>query len=58
MTAAVVPLLSLAVWAYLLVARGWFWLGGERDDSVPPPTDVDVERARGLARRYCDHSGP
>ena len=41
MTAAVVPLLSLAVWAYLLVARGWFWLGGERDNSVPPPTDVN-----------------
>lgn len=27
-------LLSLAVWLYLLIARGGFWLARERDDSV------------------------
>ncbi len=35
MIATAVALLSLAVWACLLFARGWFWLCGERDDSVP-----------------------
>jgi hopene-associated glycosyltransferase HpnB len=34
MIATAVSLLSLAVWAYLLFGRGWFWLCGERDDSV------------------------
>ena len=30
--------LALAVWLYLVFARGWFWLGRERDDAaiVPP----------------------
>jgi hopene-associated glycosyltransferase HpnB len=28
-------LLAVAAWAYLLLGRGWFWLGRERDDSVP-----------------------
>jgi hopene-associated glycosyltransferase HpnB len=31
----VVALISLAVWVYLLFGRGWFWLCGERDNSVP-----------------------
>jgi hopene-associated glycosyltransferase HpnB len=26
-------LIPLAIWAYLLFGRGWFWLCGERDDS-------------------------
>jgi hopene-associated glycosyltransferase HpnB len=26
--------LPLAIWAYLLFGRGWFWLCGERDDAV------------------------
>ena len=29
-----VSLLPLAVWAYLLFGRGWFWLCGERDDAA------------------------
>jgi hopene-associated glycosyltransferase HpnB len=29
-----VALLAVAAWAYLLIGRGWFWLGRERDDSV------------------------
>ncbi len=32
MITAALALLSLAVWAYLLFGRGWFWLCGERDD--------------------------
>ena len=28
-----VSLIPLAIWAYLLFGRGWFWLCGERDDS-------------------------
>ena len=34
MIIVVVSLIPLAVWAYLLVGRGWFWLCRERDDSV------------------------
>ena len=39
---AVVAFIPLAVWAYLLVGRGWFWLCRERDDDArlgafPPP---------------------
>jgi hopene-associated glycosyltransferase HpnB len=36
-----VSLLPLAIWAYLLFGRGWFWLCRERDDSAavnPPDT--------------------
>jgi hopene-associated glycosyltransferase HpnB len=32
-----IGLLSLAVWLYLLLARGGFWLARERDDGVAPP---------------------
>jgi len=32
-----IGLLCLAVWLYLLVARGGFWLARERDDSVAAP---------------------
>jgi hopene-associated glycosyltransferase HpnB len=34
MIVLVLAALSLAVWAYLLFARGWFWLGRERDDTA------------------------
>ena len=34
MTTMALPLLMLAVWAYLLFGRGWFWLCRERDDWV------------------------
>jgi hopene-associated glycosyltransferase HpnB len=30
----------LAIWLYLIAARGGFWLAGERDDAVPPPDDA------------------
>ncbi len=29
-----ISLVPLAIWAYLLFGRGWFWLCGERDDSA------------------------
>ena len=29
-----ISLIPLAIWAYLLFGRGWFWLCGERDDSA------------------------
>ena len=29
-----ISLIPLAIWAYLLLGRGWFWLCGERDDTV------------------------
>jgi hopene-associated glycosyltransferase HpnB len=34
MIVAAVSLLPLAIWAYLLFGRGWFWLCGERDDDT------------------------
>ena len=40
MIATAVALLSLAVWAYLLLCRGGFWLCGERDDAVPLASDA------------------
>jgi hopene-associated glycosyltransferase HpnB len=29
-----ISLIPLAIWAYLLPGRGWFWLCGERDDTA------------------------
>ena len=41
MIALVLAAASLAVWVYLVFARGWFWLGRERDDtSITPPADA------------------
>jgi hopene-associated glycosyltransferase HpnB len=34
MTGFVLAAVSLAVWIYLVFARGWFWLGRERDDTA------------------------
>jgi hopene-associated glycosyltransferase HpnB len=34
MILAAISLIPLAIWAYLLLSRGWFWLCGERDDSA------------------------
>jgi hopene-associated glycosyltransferase HpnB len=40
MVGLVLAALSLAVWIYLLSARGGFWLGRERDDAaITPPAD-------------------
>jgi hopene-associated glycosyltransferase HpnB len=35
MILAAISLIPLAIWAYLLFGRGWFWLCGERDDAAP-----------------------
>jgi hopene-associated glycosyltransferase HpnB len=35
-TAFGVAALSLVIWIYLIVGRGWFWLGRERDDRSEP----------------------
>ena len=40
MIATAVALLSLAVWAYLLFGRGWFWRCAERENSVPVASDA------------------
>lgn len=32
--------LPLAVWAYLLLGRGWFWRCGERDDAVASASEA------------------
>jgi hopene-associated glycosyltransferase HpnB len=51
----VLGLLALAIWAYLLVARGGFWLARDRDDVAPPaeparwPSVVAVVPARNEA---------
>jgi hopene-associated glycosyltransferase HpnB len=37
MTALVLAATSLAVWLYLIAARGGFWLSSERDGSGPAP---------------------
>lgn len=47
----VLALLSLAIWVWLLTARGGFWLAGERDTHMPPapprwPSVVAVVPAR------------
>src|ERR1043165_3683915 len=36
MIAVSIAALALAIWIYLVFARGGFWLGRERDDSHPP----------------------
>jgi len=45
MTGLVLAVLSLAVWIYLLLARGWFWLGRERDDTATVPPAVPPSAA-------------
>jgi hopene-associated glycosyltransferase HpnB len=47
MITTAVAFLAVAAWAYLLVGRGWFWLGRERDDSAP----LANEEARRIAPR-------
>jgi len=42
---AVVAVIPLAVWAYLLVGRGWFWLCRERDDSAAAENNSQLEPA-------------
>jgi hopene-associated glycosyltransferase HpnB len=40
MIAVALSLLTLALWAYLLFGRGWFWLCRERDDAVALQNEV------------------
>ncbi|SEP76302.1 hopene-associated glycosyltransferase HpnB [Faunimonas pinastri] len=40
MIALGLSLLSLAIWIYLLVGRGFFWLARERDDDLPARADL------------------
>jgi cellulose synthase/poly-beta-1,6-N-acetylglucosamine synthase-like glycosyltransferase len=49
---------SLSIWIYLVFARGWFWLGRERDDGMPPrpatlPTVAIVVPARNEAENVA-----
>jgi hopene-associated glycosyltransferase HpnB len=44
MILAAVSLIPLAIWAYLLFGRGWFWLCGERDDSAAVGSKVPNAR--------------
>ena len=36
MTLEIIAAATLAIWLYLLLARGWFWRARERDDANPP----------------------
>ena len=37
MLAQILAALALAIWLYLLLGRGGFWLSSERDDGEPAP---------------------
>ena len=53
MILAAVSLLPLAIWAYLLFGRGWFWLCGERDDAATAAANyVRQERAAFGSNRH------
>ena len=43
MITVAVSLIPLAIWAYLLFGRGWFWLCGERDDTAAAANKVRNE---------------
>jgi hopene-associated glycosyltransferase HpnB len=43
MIAAALSLVALAVWVYLLLGRGGFWLCGERDDRVAAPAGAGMD---------------
>jgi hopene-associated glycosyltransferase HpnB len=43
MITVAVSLIPLAIWAYLLFGRGWFWLCGERDDFAAAANKVRNE---------------
>jgi hopene-associated glycosyltransferase HpnB len=57
-----VSALAVAIWLYLLVGRGWFWLGQERDRSEPVvlpawPRIVAVIPARNEAETIAEVVG-
>ncbi len=43
MIAAALSLVALAVWVYLLLGRGGFWLCGERDDRAAAPEGAGMD---------------
>src|SRR6202046_5092460 len=43
MITVAVSLIPLAIWAYLLFGRGWFWMCGERDDTAPAASKIRNE---------------
>jgi hopene-associated glycosyltransferase HpnB len=43
MMVVLVSLIPLAIWAYLLFGRGWFWLCGERDDTAADRLSIMVD---------------
>ena len=45
MIAVTLAALALAIWLYLVFARGGFWLGRERDDANPPSPAVPPQVA-------------
>jgi len=56
MIALVLAALSLAVWIYLVFARGWFWLGRERDDAeIVLPAALPTAAIVVPARNEADH---
>jgi hopene-associated glycosyltransferase HpnB len=38
-----ISVVPLAIWAYLLFGRGWFWLCGERDDPAADRLSTEVD---------------
>jgi hopene-associated glycosyltransferase HpnB len=45
MLAQILSLLALAIWLYLLLGRGAFWLSAERDDRKGPPRAASPQDA-------------
>ena len=45
MIATALSVLTLGVWAYLLLGRGWFWRCGERDDAVTSASEARSQDA-------------
>ena len=54
MSAELVAVATLAIWLYLLLGRGFFWLAAERDDELATAPDA----APTLAVRHRSNSRP
>jgi len=44
MLAQILASLALAIWLYLLLGRGGFWLSSERDDGEPAPVEAGSKK--------------
>ena len=44
MTALLLAAAAAAIWLYLLLGRGFFWLGAERDDTLLPKRNSGPDR--------------